>query len=152
MIYSSILKSQRIYIIHGKGYYIDKSTLEQFKYFEGGFLRDINVVRVYYIYQSVHETLNNCIYFYDYWINAEAFCCPDKFCYLNDKNELVIIPAADDRLKLYMNLETKDFYILYKDSTDLVIPEDISTQVEDDILIIDEKKPSIIHIMVNRLK
>lgn len=138
-LYSSVLKSNPIYVINGKGYHLLQKKLEKFTIIEGGFLRDIELLRVYYVYQSNHEIVNNCIYFLDYRISTYAFCCPDnKFRYFNDKDEFVTIPDKSD-MKLYMNIVTKEIYTMGKDSTQLINPNNRSIVAENNILIIDEQ-------------
>lgn len=139
VIYASALKSRTIYIINGKGYYKNDNVLDRITHIEGGFLRDIKVLRIYYLWNSDHETLNNRIYFFDYRINKLAFCCPDNiFRYFNDRNEFVKIPDTSE-LKLFMNIETKEIYTMNKNSTSLINPHNPSTPVENDSLIINEK-------------
>ena len=138
-LYSSVLKSFHIYVINGKGYYLLENRLEKFTFIEGGFLRDIKLLRIYFVFESEHEILNNCIFFSDYRISKIAFCCPDNiFRYFNDNNEFVPIPDTSET-KLYMNIVTKQIYTMDKDSTYLIDPESQSMLTNNDILIIDEK-------------
>ena len=136
VLYSTSLLDNKIYIVNGKGHYNFKQ--QWFTYIEDGFLRDSRFLRIYFAYKSSHEMLNNRIFYQDHKIDKFVFCCPDnKFRYLNETKEFVEVPIIDE-MKLYMDIQTKETYIMHKDSTKLVSTYDPKEKVDDNTLVIDE--------------
>ena len=139
VLYSSVLINQKIYIINGKGYYIDESQ-SLVLYTDQAFLRDTKYIRIFHTHKSMYNNVNDCIIYQNYTVNQVLFCCPDdKFRYIDDKKEFKELSEEKNDSSLYMNIKTTQIYIINTFTQGLEDADDKSRPVEDNNLIINHE-------------